>query len=233
VIVSIHQPHFLPWPGYMNKLLRSDVFVWLDNVQYRKNYFQNRTEIRTHRGERAWLTVPVRAPFGTPIDEVVAADPGWAERVRARVEQEYHHAPHFDAVWPRLEAALAADGDRLTDIDRRCLDALLGLIGGERPRIVGIRELGVSATDPTGRLVEACRALGATRYIAGKGGRNYLDVEAFEKAGIEVVWQAFDPQRFAYPQPGEPFLPGLSIIDCLFHAGAETAGRLLRESWAP
>ncbi len=232
MIVSIHQPHFLPWPGYMNKLLRSDVFVWLDTVQYRKNYFQNRTEIRTHRGERAWLTVPVRAPFGTPIDEVVAADAGWAERVRGRVEQEYRRAPFFPEVWPRLEAAMAEDGDRLTDIDRRCLDAVLGLLGAS-PRIVGIRELGVTATDPTHRLVEACRALGATRYIAGKGGRDYLDAEAFEKAGIEVVWQAFDPERFVYPQPAEPFLPGLSIIDCLFYAGAETAGRLLRESWAP
>src|SRR5262249_5296559 len=156
------QPHFLPWPGYMNKLLRSDVFVWLDTVQYRKNYFQNRTEIRTHRGERAWLTVPVRAPFGTPIDEVVAAEAGWAGKVRARVEQEYHRTQFFAAAWPPLRDALVEDGDRLTDINRRCLGAVLGMLGGAQPRIVGIRELGVTATDPTGRLVEACRAVGAT-----------------------------------------------------------------------
>ena len=51
MIVSVHQPHFLPWTGYLNKLVHSDVFVWLDSVQYRKNYFQNRTEIRGRDGE--------------------------------------------------------------------------------------------------------------------------------------------------------------------------------------
>lgn len=233
MIVSIHQPHFLPWAGYWNKLLQSDAFVWLDSVQYRKNYFQNRTEIRTHRGERAWLTLPVRAPFGTRIDRVLVADPAWREKVRQRVEQEYHRTPHFRDCWPAIAAALAEEGDDLSAVNLRALRSVLGLLGDGRPRIVRIGDLPVSSEDATDRLVEACHALGGTRYIAGRGGRNYLSTEHFERAGIEVVWQNFHPEQFRYPQSGGEFLAGLSIIDCLFNVGAAKTRDLVMRSWSP
>jgi hypothetical protein len=233
VIVSIHQPHFLPWGGYMNKLMRSDVFVWLDSVQYRKNYFQNRTEIRTHRGERAWLTLPVRAPFGSRIDQVVVADPSWRESVRQRVEQEYHRAPYFRECWPPIAEALAREGDDLSGVNLRALKAVLGVLGVDGTRLVQIRDLSVSSEDPTARLVDACRAVGATRYIAGRGGRNYLSVDLFERAGIELIWQDFRPEAFIYPQKGDGFLPGLSVVDCLFQLGGAATRDLLMAQWSP
>lgn len=233
VIASIHQPHFLPWSGYMNKLLQSDVFVWLDSVQYRKNYFQNRTEIRTHRGERAWLTLPVRAPFGTRIDKVAVADAAWRENVGQRVEQEYRRASHFRECWPPIADALAEPGDHLSAVNLRALNAILRLLGVEASRIVQIRDLPVTSDDPTGRLVEACQAVGATRYIAGCGGRKYLLLEAFERAGIEVIWQDFDAEKFVYSQSGGAFLPRLSIVDCLFNIGPAATKDLLLHAWVP
>lgn len=233
MIVGVHQPHFLPWIGYMNKLLHCDAFVWLDSVQYRKNYFQNRTAIRTHRGERAWLTLPVHAPFGITIDQVTIADPRWRDRLRKRVEQEYRRAPFFSECWSGIDAALGESSEALADVNLRTLRAVLELWGCKHPQIVPIRDLGVSSFDPTGRLVEACKALGATRYIAGKGGRNYLRVEAFEQAGIEVIWQDCNVQAVTYPQSGDVFIPGLSIIDCLFHVGATPARELVKSAWVP
>ena len=58
MIVGIHQPEYLPWLGFFDKISQSDIFVMLDNVQYEKNYFQNRNRIRIQSGW-AWLTVPV------------------------------------------------------------------------------------------------------------------------------------------------------------------------------
>ena len=36
MIVAIHQPQYLPWLGYFDKMLKADVFCYLDTVQYKK-----------------------------------------------------------------------------------------------------------------------------------------------------------------------------------------------------
>nr|MBI3612487.1 WbqC family protein [Nitrospirota bacterium] len=47
MLVAIHQPQYLPWLGYLDKIDRADVFVILDTVQFKKNEWQNRNRIRT------------------------------------------------------------------------------------------------------------------------------------------------------------------------------------------
>lgn len=67
--ISIHQPQYLPWAGYINKIIKSDIFVFLDDVQYKKNEWQNRNRIKSATGE-IWLTVPVHYEFGQKINEI-------------------------------------------------------------------------------------------------------------------------------------------------------------------
>lgn len=233
MIVSIHQPHFFPWAGYVNKALNSEAFVWLHSVQYRKNYYQNRTKIKNINGEPLWLTLPVHAPFGVTIDQVTIAEPRWRERIQKTVEQCYRKAPHFAECWPPLVAALAATTDRLDEVNLSTFSVVMRMLGGDAVRIVPVGELPASSSDPTIRLVEVCTALGATKYIAGKGGANYLRAEEFEKVGLQVVWQEFDPATVVYPQGGGAFLPGLSILDCLFHAGPTRCRELVMKAWSP
>ena len=57
--ILIHQPEYLPWTHLFEKIKLSDVFVFLDNVQYNRRSYQNRNEIKTQHG-RKWLTVPLK-----------------------------------------------------------------------------------------------------------------------------------------------------------------------------
>ncbi len=233
MIVSIHQPHLLPWLGYMNKALSSDVFVWLHSVQYRKNYYQNRTKIKNVNEQPLWLTLPVHAKLGMPIDQVTIADPGWRERLQKTVEQCYRKTRYFAECWPPLAEALRDASDNLNDVNFRTFTVLLQLLDGGSLQVKAISDLPATSSDPTLRLVEACTTLGATHYIAGKGGQNYLRVEEFEQVGIKVLWQAFDPANVTYPQMGKTFAPGLSVIDCLFNVGALKTRQLLLDAWKP
>lgn len=232
MIAAAHQPHFLPWLGYLNKVARSDVFVWLDTVQYRKNYFQNRTRIADAGGTERWLTLPVHAHLGTPIREVTLADPRWRERTTRTIEQFYGRTPHFGACWAPLRDALTDAPDRLAEVNLRLFRTVLGLLELSHVRVVVASELDVSVEEPTDRLVALCQALGADQYIGGRGGRHYMRIEAFEDAGIAVRWQAFDPANTAYPRTGGTTVTGLSVIDALFHAGPARTRELVEQAWA-
>ena len=66
MITSIHQPNYLPWIGFFNKIAKSDVFVIFDDVQFpvgKKGFFGNRNKIKTTSGE-LWLSIPFKS---TPL----------------------------------------------------------------------------------------------------------------------------------------------------------------------
>jgi len=232
MIVAAHQPHFLPWLGYLNKALSADVFIWLDTVQYRKNYFQNRTRIMSPDGREQWLTLPVHAGSTSSIDTVTIAEPRWRERVAKSVHQWYGKAPHYGSVWPALEDALRAPTEHLAEIDYSLFTATLKLFRGPVPRVVRASELGAAPVDPTDRLVTLCQRVGGDRYIGGRSGPSYMRLEAFERARIDIVWQKFDVERTAYERRDGHRVAGLSVLDALCHVGPTETERLARGAWS-
>lgn len=233
MIVAAHQPHFLPWLGYLNKLANADVFVWLDTVQYRKNYFQNRTRIIGRDGAERWLTLPVHASLDTCIADVAIADPRWRRRVRATLEECYGRAPHFVELAPPLLAALEDAPDALAEANLRLLRVLLTQLGLTGTRVVRASELGPAPEEPSERLAALCARLGATTYVAGRGGHGYMRAEPFAAHGIGIAWQAFDVERTAYARPPAGTVArGVSVVDALFHVGAARTRELVRAGWS-
>jgi len=231
MIVSIHQPHFLPWMGYMNKVMNSDKFVWLDTVQFRKNYFQNRTKIKSIAGTPLWLTLPVHNHLGDLISDIRISESDWKKKIIGKVHANYSKAPYYSKYSEGLyEVWAGCESDRLTDINLATFMHLKKLLNIQTDVIVA-SEMQVESSDPTGRLVEICRKLGASAYIAGRGGKDYMNLAEFEKENVRVIWQDFDPGKVRYAQIGDGYLAGLSIIDCLFNVGLETAESLTRNAW--
>ena len=103
MILAAHQPQYLPWLGYLDKIDRADVFVLLDSVQFKKNEWQNRNRVK-HAGGWHWLTVPVRHRFPQPIAEVEIADQRWRRKHRRALEVTYGQAAHFTTEAAGLDA---------------------------------------------------------------------------------------------------------------------------------
>ena len=231
-VVSIHQGHFLPWLGYWNKVLCSDVFVWLDTVQFRKNYFQNRVHIKDSHGERVWLTAPVTCNHGDPLLSVQIPESNWKKKVLGTLRQSYGRAPFFGDYFPGIEAVIESSGTGLDDLNFSMFRHILTLIQGDSVQVVKGSMLAVS-DEPTERLIDYCKHYHATVYIAGKGGANYMRLELFEHAGIQVVWQRYHENQPEYEQINGPFLAGLSVVDALFNVGAEKTRELITNAWKP
>jgi hypothetical protein len=220
--IAVHQPQFMPWLGYLDKIDRVDAFVLLDNVQFKKNEWQNRNRIRTAQGWQ-WLTVPVLHQFGQRIDEVrINNRVKWVNQHLRALDMHYARAPNSARFLPELRMIYGTPWDRLVDFNVAVLRWLLRSFGITTPLISASQ---MTLRDhPTDRLIDICRAVGATVYLAGIGAAGYMDVPRFLSAGIEMEIQAFTHP--IYPQCYEPFEAGLAAIDVLLNCGADALVRL-------
>jgi WbqC-like protein len=229
VRVAIHQPHYLPWLGYLAKWAAADLFVFLDTVQYEKNGWQNRNRIKTAEGAR-WLTVPVHARLGTRVAEVsLDVDQPWAKRHLRAIETAYGTAPYWAAQRDELARFYARPWERLAPLAAASAEWLARAAGVTTPvRLAS--SLAVDDDDPTGRLVALCLAVGADTYLAGGHGARYMEAKRFTEAGIRVLYQAY--AHPVYAQQHGDFVPFLSGLDLLLMHGDESLPILRRgDAW--
>jgi len=231
-MVTIHQPHFLPWLGYWNKVMSADVFVWLDTVDFRKNYYQNRVYVKGTTGKPLWLTVPVSAKQGQVICDVAVVGDHWRRKLPKTIAQCYSHAPCFRELAPAILEVLGKPRHLLAELNLELFEVIREMLGVTTSVVVA-SEMAQTSDDPTQRLVDLCKQLDGTHYIAGKGGKNYMDVARFQESGIQVVFQDFHSNMPVYPQLHGEFVHGLSVIDPLFNVGPQATVELIRGSWSP
>lgn len=217
MILAAHQPQFAPWLGFFDKLDRADIFVLLDNVQFKKNEWQNRNRIKTSTGPQ-WLTVPVSFHFGDRIDEVaISQRQNWRHRHRQSLRTCYSRAPYYQSVSDLYEKIAFRPWDKLCDFNIALLRALMHELGIVTPIVIA-SELEPLDDDRDLRLIQLCRRLGAQTYLAGEGGRSYMNLDRFRSEGIDTIFQHY--QHPCYSQLFGEFHPRLSILDLLFNCGA-------------
>lgn len=223
MIVSVHQPHFLPWLGYLDRMSQADLFIVLDHVQFERRNYQNRTHILLD-GQPHWLTVPVlqHSQQERIVDKRIDNPPPtetrwWGPHHCQMLRHAYCKAPFFEPCAPALFAILESRWTRLVDLDQALLDYLRDALDIRTP-LVNSSELGVDG-HRSELILNLCRAVEADTYLAGMGAsRNYLDYGAFANAGIRIAWQDF--VHPVYSQcGGGPFVKGLSAIDLIFNHG--------------
>ena len=220
MIISIHQPQYLPWLPYLLKIEESDLFIILDSVDFQKNGLQNRNQIKTAQGG-SWLTVPVRQKFGQKIVDVeINGGVDWRKKHWVSIVQNYGKASCFNRYAGELESLYLKEWEKLIDLNLELLQMMLRWM--EIPTRL-LRSSGMQAQGKSSDLVlNLCREAGATRYVSGFGGCSYLDSGAFANAGIDIVYRSPNlpvcyPQQ--YPKVG--FLNDLSALDLILNCGTD------------
>lgn len=221
MIITIHQPEHLIWLGLVDKISRADTFVILDNVQFRKNYFQNRNKIRTEKGW-TWLTIPVKKhPLDTKISEIeISYNQDWIEHYLGLIKNNYREAKYFSWFYPGLEKIILKKYRYLLNLNLKLIKYILKQFE-VKTKIIRNSELKLPEIKGGSKTVlEICRTLSADIYLSGISGKDYLDLPAFESSGIKVIFQEFCHP--AYKQLRDPFIPCMSSIDLLFNYGPKS-----------
>jgi len=223
VTCAIHQPQYLPWLGYFDKIQRSDFFVLLDDDQYKKSEWQNRNRIRTKDGWQ-WITVPVRYRFGEEIREIeINNNTNWKHKHLQALLTNYGRAPCFKKHIDFFKEAYSRNWEFLVDINLHFIRYIAEALGIKTETILS-SQLDVKTTG-TQRLIDITKKVGADTYLSGPGGREYLETEEFKEAGVELVFQEF--RHPEYKQQFGGFISNLSVVDFLFNCGdivGETSG---------
>ena len=219
-VVAIHQPQYLPWIPYFAKAASSDVFVYLDNVQFQKNGVQNRNQIKTPNGP-VWLTVPVRTSLQTTIqDTEIDQTQSWRQKHLRSIEHAYSRAPHKELVETGLRQVLESDWNRLGDLNIALSEWMFDQLG------VKCKRIRASELDVKGKkddlVIDICRTVGAKTYLSGHGAKDYQDKLKFNAKGIQLEYLKYELQTYTQCWPKHEFIKDLSALDLILNAGKES-----------
>jgi hypothetical protein len=221
MIVAGHQPNYLPWLGFFDKVRRSDVFIIEDNVQFERQGFTNRNRILTADGVR-WLTVPIKhASKPLLIREVHIAnegEPSWGRKHWLTLKHSYCKTPYWNDYADFFKETYEREWDLLIDLNMHLIRCIMGFLEINKPLVMS------SSLAARGRktelIIAQCKELGADVQLAGNGCKEYIEQNLFERQGIKLVFQDF--VHPVYPQARSMFSPNLSVVDYLFCANAKS-----------
>lgn len=228
MITAGHQPNYLPWLGFFDKMKRSDVFIIEDNVQFEWQGFTSRNKIMTADGVR-WLSVPVEhANIPLLINQVkiaIKAEPDWGTRHWLTLKHSYCRAPHWSEYADFFRDTYERNWDLLIDLNMHLIRGIMSFLDIKTPLIMASS---LSAKGKKSELIIAqCKAVGADVQLAGSGGKQYIEPIRFEEEGIKLLFQKF--KHPTYTQTCKEFVPNLSIVDYLFCTGGKCRPNLFLE----
>jgi hypothetical protein len=230
-IVSGHQPNYLPWCGFIDKIMRCDDFVIHDLAQFEKQGYFHRNRIKAANGIQ-WLTVPVSLDnyLERPLRDIeIRRDLPWRRTQLRALQAAYGKAPHFARYREFFTALYDRDWTHLVELNLHIIRFALAEFG-VTTRIHLISDLPGITGKKSDLVLSLCQRLGATHYLVGGMGRDYLQVDRFARAGIEIIDQDF--RCPVYDQRFGAFVPSLSFVDLLMNHGP-AGGDLLRHRPGP
>lgn len=225
--IAIHQPNYLPYPGFFAKAGLCDKFVIYDTAQFTRGDFINRNRIRTFSfNGTMWLTLPVgkKKYEGVPITEVKIKDEAIFGEHGKTLKMMYSRALYYNQevcdVVGTAHESLAEHNTFLIQYILQKLDM--------KPLVVHSSELNISIGHGTSGIIDIVKALNGTEYISGLGAKTYLEEERFKEESIALSYIAYEPLRYTQMHPG--FVENTSIIDAIFNVGWSELEKALKNT---
>jgi hypothetical protein len=217
MIVFVHQPEYIPWIGFFDKLARCDVFVIYDDAQYVHGGYHNRNRVRTSKGWR-WITIPIMHNHPQMIKDVRISGEQWRKDHLQILTQTYEKTPYFNTYFPLIEEAISFNHELLIGLNLHLLKNISEALD-IKVKMVRSSEFPYHGQEKNEKLISMCKFIGSDTYLSGSGGKAYVDEKAFVNSNIKLQWHQYTHPTYA--QNFEGFQPNMSIVDLLFNVGPQ------------
>ena len=221
MIVTTHQPIFLPWPGLFFKAMKADCIVLLDDVQFPQGRgWVNRNRLKNEQGE-LWLTVPVwKKGRGLQIirEVEICNETEWRKKHLQGIRQSYANAPYLKEYFPILESIYRENNRLLIELNLNIIKFFWGALA-LKTELYLQSELGVAGKG-TELIINICKHLQADTYMTFPIVEKYLDIFQMDQSGIQIKFSSFHPP--VYPQLWGEFIYNLSTLDMLLNCSEKS-----------
>ncbi|MDG6219380.1 MAG: WbqC family protein [Candidatus Thermoplasmatota archaeon] len=219
MIVGIHQPNYLPYLGFFDKLKKSDIFIIYDDAQFNKADFQHRNRIRIYHGSK-WLTVPVeKKPLNINRiaikNDVTLKGGSWNEVHFNEIRNNYSNTLYYKDYESELLDIYSQKYDYLVDLNLDLINFFSKAFNIKTKTILS-SEFNFNSKS-TEKIIDLVNAVDGDTYLSGIGGKSYLNSSNFQKAGINILFQQFEHPKYVQQYKG--FIPNMSSIDVLLNVG--------------
>lgn len=233
MIAVIHQPYFLPWLGYFSKICFADVFVVMDDADFRKRHYYDRTKIINMHGEVKWIGLPVGQNFKIKCKDVLVEDKSFVAKLVKTISFSYAKAHDFNLEMTNIEQTLnncIISGSNLAAINIDIIMNILDQLSIARP-VIFYSSSFITPSDPTERIITLCQAVSANKILIGSGSSiNIHNWQKVKDSGIDVLIQDYMKAHPVYQQSRrqfQSFQPGLSVIDALLNTGSHQTRKFI------
>lgn len=220
--IAIMQPYFMPYIGYFQLINAVDEFVIYDNIEYTKKGWINRNRILVN-GMDVFISVPLKKDSDNlPIKERYLANNWTQMRVKLinRIKESYRKAPFFKEVFPIVEDCIMQDNQNLFHFLFNSIQKILDYLDIKTKLTVSSAIEINHDLKSQDKVLAICNALNTNNYINPIGGIQLYSNQAFQKNDINLFFLKSILNE--YPQLGNNFVPGLSIIDVLMFNSPES-----------
>lgn len=221
MICAIHQPHYLPWGPLMQKVLRSDVFILLDDVEFTNNGWQNRNKVKSANAVQT-LTIPIYHKAKQKINETRICQHHWKKKHLRTIHMHYHQGPYFEKAYPEFQAILERDYELLADLNYDMLLWHMKVLRINTP-VYRSSEFRIT-TESTQRVIDLIKTVGCNAYYCGRYAlQTYFDQELLRSQGIELIIQEWQPKEYPQLYPRQGFIPNLAVLDMIMNVGTDAS----------
>lgn len=223
-LVVGHQPQFFPYLGIFNKILKSNIFVFVDSVKFSKKSWYNRTLLKDKKDNIFYFTIPVIVNTNQEIKDIKIADHFWKKKQLKSIELNYQSTKYFNDLFPHIENILLNKSQFLIDYSIPSMSIILEKIGFSSKKLFTQSSEKINGSKNE-LIVNLTKHFNAKKYLSGEGAKSYIDETFLKKNDIEHSFNKFEHPK--YNQKGKIFTPNLSVIDCVFNNGFDKLKEIL------
>lgn len=220
--LAMMQPSFLPWAGYFELMLKSEIFIILDDFQFSAQSFHQRNRLYVTKSQVGWYTVPVKKKlsFKLPINQVQIIEGGnWQKKMLTRLKLNYSSKPYYSEIAPWVESWITTSYTSLSEFNTAFILYVSKMLN-YRGDIWFSSDL-KSTKVRSERVEELLRWSEAKEYYAARGSFDYMKEDGvFPLVDIPVYFQNFQAKNYLQTDSIEQFAPRLSVLDILLNIGA-------------